>query len=274
MTSFTFHTSWADALRALPAEARLEVYDAIVAYAATGSVSDLSPFANMAFSFMRAAIDADAATREKRAMAGRKHKGNQYSTPIDSDETEQSEQAPLEQNGTSWNKMEQVGTSWNKLEQIGTSWNKLEQIGTCVPSVPNASPLTLPQEETSPITPKEDNPLIFPLEEETPTMVGAKKADPAELMEKRKQAFLMQLTPFFSRYGQAMCQDFSDYWTEPNRSRTKMRFELERTWDLARRLATWSKRDNSFSRHGPDTHQQRLQGYADVAAEFLGASQS
>ena len=32
---------------------------------------------------------------------------------------------------------------------------------------------------------------------------------------------------------------FIDYWTEPNKSGTKMRFELERTWHLSRRLSRW-----------------------------------
>ena len=31
-------------------------------------------------------------------------------------------------------------------------------------------------------------------------------------------------------------------WSEPNRSETKMKFELERTWDVKRRLNTWSNR--------------------------------
>lgn len=35
---------------------------------------------------------------------------------------------------------------------------------------------------------------------------------------------------------------FCAYWSEPNRSRTKMRYELERTWDMTRRLKTWAER--------------------------------
>ena len=33
--------------------------------------------------------------------------------------------------------------------------------------------------------------------------------------------------------------EFVSYWTEPNKSKTKMRFELEKTWDTKRRLQTW-----------------------------------
>jgi len=41
-------------------------------------------------------------------------------------------------------------------------------------------------------------------------------------------------------------KEFIDYWTEWNKSGTKMRFELERTWDLKRRLERWAS--NSFGK--------------------------
>ena len=41
---------------------------------------------------------------------------------------------------------------------------------------------------------------------------------------------------------QEMLNDFVSYWTEPNKSKTKAKFELQKTWSTARRLATWSKR--------------------------------
>ena len=39
---------------------------------------------------------------------------------------------------------------------------------------------------------------------------------------------------------------FIDYWTEPNKSQSKMRFELERTWHLSRRLSRWA--NSSFNK--------------------------
>lgn len=35
-------------------------------------------------------------------------------------------------------------------------------------------------------------------------------------------------------------KEFVEYWTEPSKSGTKMRFELEKTWDLTRRLHRWA----------------------------------
>jgi len=50
-----------------------------------------------------------------------------------------------------------------------------------------------------------------------------------------------------SKYGTQMLKDFFDYWTEPNRSKTKMRFELQQTFDISRRLARWAR--NNYNRY-------------------------
>jgi hypothetical protein len=36
------------------------------------------------------------------------------------------------------------------------------------------------------------------------------------------------------------------YWTEPNQRKTKMKYEMEKTWSLERRLNTWSKQSVKF----------------------------
>lgn len=40
-----------------------------------------------------------------------------------------------------------------------------------------------------------------------------------------------------------ICDDFIDYWTEFNKSKTKMKFELQQTFDISRRLKRWLKND-------------------------------
>ena len=58
-----------------------------------------------------------------------------------------------------------------------------------------------------------------------------------------------------------MVRAFFDYWTEPNRSKTKMKFELERTWDVKRRLNTWPSRDKTknIQSNGTEYKQQHQQ---------------
>jgi hypothetical protein len=63
-------------------------------------------------------------------------------------------------------------------------------------------------------------------------------------IDERKLKFACTLEPFLEKYGRGMLNDFYRYWTEPNKSKTKFRQELEKTWDLSRRLDTWAARDD------------------------------
>jgi hypothetical protein len=64
----------------------------------------------------------------------------------------------------------------------------------------------------------------------------------------RKLAFASTLEPFLPLYGKDLLNDFYAYWTEPNKSNTKYRQELEKVWDLNKRLTTWSKNDKGFNK--------------------------
>lgn len=60
----------------------------------------------------------------------------------------------------------------------------------------------------------------------------------------RTEKFKEELTPFVQKYGKDMIFAFFDYWSEPNPSKTKMKFEMQKTWDIAKRLRTWERRLN------------------------------
>ena len=60
----------------------------------------------------------------------------------------------------------------------------------------------------------------------------------------RKLKFSETLKPFLTIYGKDMLNDFYGYWTESNKTNTKFKQELQKTWDVKRRLETWSK--NNF----------------------------
>jgi hypothetical protein len=68
----------------------------------------------------------------------------------------------------------------------------------------------------------------------------------AATLERRKK-FGQELVPFIEKYSTTMIRAFYDYWSETNKSGVKMRFELQQTWELPRRLATWAKRDLEFT---------------------------
>lgn len=65
-------------------------------------------------------------------------------------------------------------------------------------------------------------------------------------IEFRKLKFSDTLKPFLDTYGKDFLNDFYNYWAEPNKSNTKFRYELEKTWDLKRRLETWAKNEKKF----------------------------
>jgi len=64
----------------------------------------------------------------------------------------------------------------------------------------------------------------------------------------RKKEFSATLSPFLSEFGKELLNEFYFYWIEPNKSKTKLKFELERTWDVKRRLNTWAKNDKNFNK--------------------------
>jgi hypothetical protein len=67
-------------------------------------------------------------------------------------------------------------------------------------------------------------------------------------IESRKLKFANTLKPFLETYGKEMIRKFYDYWTEPNKSNTKFKMELEKTWSLERRLETWATREKDFTK--------------------------
>ena len=49
----------------------------------------------------------------------------------------------------------------------------------------------------------------------------------------------------FKEYPKELLDEFFDYWSELNRSKTKMRWERENTWDLGKRIKRWADKDLS-----------------------------
>ena len=71
--------------------------------------------------------------------------------------------------------------------------------------------------------------------------------------EKRKEKFYKELVPYVATYGKDMVRKFFDYWSETNKTKIRMRFETEKTWDLNLRLQTWARRNKEFGTKQSDT---------------------
>lgn len=59
-------------------------------------------------------------------------------------------------------------------------------------------------------------------------------------IDNRKLKFASTLEPFKNIYHRDMLIKFFKYWTQPNKSNTKFKQELEKTWSLSLRLENWS----------------------------------
>jgi len=51
----------------------------------------------------------------------------------------------------------------------------------------------------------------------------------------------------FTEYTKELRDKFFNYWSEPNKSKTKMRWELQRTWEIKRRLKTFFDNQNKWN---------------------------
>jgi hypothetical protein len=69
----------------------------------------------------------------------------------------------------------------------------------------------------------------------------------------RKRAALESRIELFKKevfaqtlYPKSTLEDFFEYWTELNKSKTKFKQEMETTWSLSRRLKTWANNEGKF----------------------------
>ncbi len=46
---------------------------------------------------------------------------------------------------------------------------------------------------------------------------------------------------------------FVSYWTEPNKSKTKLRWEMQPTWDMKRRIGTWMRNNDDWGNNNNKT---------------------
>jgi hypothetical protein len=70
------------------------------------------------------------------------------------------------------------------------------------------------------------------------------------MIEFRKMKFGTEVSELSAELQMSVeeANSFLDYWTEPNKSKTKMRFELCKTWDLNLRLKNWCRNQKKWDK--------------------------
>jgi hypothetical protein len=69
-------------------------------------------------------------------------------------------------------------------------------------------------------------------------------------IENRKAKFISDVSLFRHEYSDEMLIEFVNYWSEHSPNGKKMKFEMQKVFDISRRLATWNKNSKQFNKNG------------------------
>ena len=82
------------------------------------------------------------------------------------------------------------------------------------------------------------------------------KVNSVDFLKKRCDAFIGEVNEVVKDFtteqkeiilgSPKIAKSFIQHWCEPNQAKTKMRFELEKTWSLKGRISTWLKNADKF----------------------------
>lgn len=78
--------------------------------------------------------------------------------------------------------------------------------------------------------------------------VNVLNTDNSNKIDDRKRSFYNLLRDYVKEYSKGMLREFYEYWTEHGPRDRKMRFEKEKSFDVSRRLKTWSANQKKFGK--------------------------
>jgi hypothetical protein len=67
-------------------------------------------------------------------------------------------------------------------------------------------------------------------------------------IDDRKRSFYNSLKNYLPEYSKGLLREFYEYWTEHGPKDRKMRYEKEKSFDVSRRLKTWSANQKKFGK--------------------------
>lgn len=87
---------------------------------------------------------------------------------------------------------------------------------------------------------------------------GESPSTQIEKIEDLKVDFFEKVSQYRDKYSETMLMNFSNYWSEKNQ-RGKMRWQLEKTFEIPNRLATWHRNDSKFSKPTGNSGQSKME---------------
>jgi len=90
-------------------------------------------------------------------------------------------------------------------------------------------------------------------------MITPKDKDKEKDIDKRQDKFIDKVNEVIKdkKYTNEETNNFVGFWTERNTSNTKMRFELQQTFDIARRLATWVRNNKEWKINKKENNERK-----------------
>lgn len=93
-------------------------------------------------------------------------------------------------------------------------------------------------------------------------------ADKSASCEDRALIFRDKVAEHLPKYKKEMLREFYDYWTEKNDGGRKMRFEMQKVFDIAKRLNTWKNNETKKGYgKGTNTNQNHINNLIQGIAE-------
>jgi hypothetical protein len=93
-------------------------------------------------------------------------------------------------------------------------------------------------------------------------------------IESRKLAFAETIKNYIPEFDRVLLLDFYHYWSEENQTGTKMRYELEKTWNLAGRIRNWKKNESKFDKSKPSIFGQKPTKMDGLKSEYQKAMET
>ena len=97
------------------------------------------------------------------------------------------------------------------------------------------------------------NPIENPASPEKEKGCAEKGKAKAKTIEERANDFKNELESYKGSYSSEMLDAFYKYWSEHNAGGKKMRKEMEKTFDVERRLEKWAKNDREWNKKNATT---------------------
>ena len=272
--SFIFKKAWRDAISELPAKVRAEVYVAIIEYGFTGEAPQLKSMARMAFAFVKSEIDRDRADAERQQAESERMRKIAKSRWANEDilKTEKTSDAPVDADAHA----DAYADAYADAHADAHAENEKDDTTAYADAYadkksPDTSLIIKNKEENKDIKEDiiiQDNIKLKERESEKRKKALTGQKTTKTTVDARKEEFYKSLIPYVHKYGRDMIREFFDYWSELNRPGTKMRYELEKTWQTSRRLVTWASREKNFVDKGNNGNNHEQDKRRGLEADF------